>query len=161
MSNIGDYQALVAAAAVSFTSQSLTPISLKAQDAKDLKNSVTSSAFPVRLLLPYSDREEMSAEMGEFFVGNESLIRWRFVDQLLWRPATQGIGLEDSAYDLREYASAYMTLALALDASSISDRMTLESINVLLRDDIRFPRLSDNMYIGADVIWTVTEDDPL
>ena len=161
MSNIGDYQALVAALSVSFTSQASEAIALTAKDATALANSVQAGALPVRLLLPYSDRERMSAEMLEPEIGNQATVRWFFTDQLLWRPLGHGLGLVDSAYDLREYCSAYMTAALSLDASSISDRMALESVRVNVREDINFPRGSDNWYIGADVIWTVIEDDPL
>ena len=162
MSNIGDYQTLVAALSVSFTAQDGSAIALTAKDATSLGNSVQASALPVRLLLPYSDRDEMSAEMETPTMGNAASIRWRFVDQLLWRPIAQGIGLEDSAQDLREYASAYLAAALALDASTISDRMEVETMRVQLRDDINFPRGSgDGWYIGVDVLWTVLEDDPL
>jgi len=104
----------------------------------------------------------MSAEMGEPYIGNEADIRWFFTDQMLWRPTAFGEGLGDSAYDLREYASAYMTAALGLDASSISDLMTLESVRCSVRDNINFPRGSDTgWYIGVDAVWTVVESDPL
>ena len=161
MSNIGDYQALVAALSISFTSQASEAIALTAKDATALGNSVQAGALPVRLLLPYSDRERLSAEMGEPEMGNLATIRWFFTDQLLWRPLPHGFGLSDSAYDLREYCSAYMTAALSLDASSISDRMALESVRAIAREDINFPRGSDNWYIGVDVTWTIREDDPL
>ena len=162
MSNIGDYQTLVAALSVSFTAQDSSAIALTGKGPTALGNSVQSSAMPVRLLLPYSDRDEMSAEMLTPTIGNVASIRWRFVDQLLWRPIAQGIGLEDSAQDLREYASAYLTAALGLDASGISDRMAVEDVRVQVRDDINFPRGSgDGWYIGVDVLWTVLEDDPL
>lgn len=162
MSNIGDYQALVAALSVSFTDQQGVTRAITAKDATALKRSVQASGTPVRLLLPYSDRDEMSAEMGEPYIGNEADIRWFFTDQMLWRPAAFGEGLGDSAYDLREYASAYMTAALGLDASSIGDLMTLEGVRCSVRDSINFPRGSDTgFYIGVDAVWTVVESDPL
>ena len=162
MSNIGDYQALVAALSVSFTDQQGVTRAITAKDAKALERSVQASGTPVRLLLPYSDRDEMSAEMSEATIGNEAQVRWFFTDQLLWRPIAFGEGLGDSAYDLREYASAYLTAALGLDASSISDLMTLESVRCSVRDNINFPRGSDTgWYIGVDAVWTVVESDPL
>ena len=161
MSNIGDYQALVAALSVSFTDQQGVTRAITAKDAKALERSVQASGTPVRLLLPYSDRDEMSAEMSEATIGNEADIRWFFTDQMLWRPTAFGEGLGDSAYDLREYASAYMTAALGLDASSISDRMNFENVRCTVRDSINFPRGSENVYIGVDAVWTVLEDDPL
>ena len=161
MSNISSYQALVAALSVTFTSQAGATIALTATNATGLKNSVQASATPIRLLLPWGGGENMTAQMGEFFYGNLSLVRWTFSDWLLWRPLAFGEGLGDATYDLREYASAYMTAALSLDASSISDRMNVESVTVQIREDINFPGGSENWYIGAIATWTVAEDDPL
>ena len=162
MSNIGDYQALVAALSVSFTDQQGVTRVITAKDATALKRSVQASATPIRLLLPYSDRDEMSAEMSEAGIGNDAQVRWFFTDQLLWRPEAHGEGLGDAAYDLREYASAYLTAALGLDASGITDRMNFESVRCAVRDSINFPRGSDTgWYIGVDAVWTVLEDDPL
>jgi hypothetical protein len=71
-----------------------------------------------------------------------------------------GMGLGDSAYDLREYASAYMTAALTLNPSSITDRMTMSNIRLQIRDAIEFPEGSGDFFIGAIATWTVDEDDP-
>lgn len=162
MSNIGDFYALLGAMTVSFTDASGTAHALTAYYGSTLKNSVQASGTPCRLLLPYSDRDEMSATVEEFQIGNVAPVTWTIIDQLLWRPAAQGQGLEDSAADLREYMSAYITAVMAFDASSISDRMDTRSVGIVLRDDIFFPSGAvSNQYIGADVIWTVVEDDPL
>ena len=53
MSNIGDYQALVAAFTVGFTSQYSGAVSVACKDAEELKNGVRASGTPVRMLLPY------------------------------------------------------------------------------------------------------------
>ena len=65
MSNIGDYQALVAAFAVTFTSQYARSISIKSTDAKKLENRVNAHATPIRLLLPFGGGENISAEMTD------------------------------------------------------------------------------------------------
>jgi hypothetical protein len=161
MSNIGDYQALVAALSVSFTDQQSGAQAITAKDATSLKNIVSASGTPVRLLLPYGGGENMTAEFVELRSGNVGVIRWTFSDWLLWRPVPFGMGLGDSAYDLREYASAYMTAALSLDASSISDYMAFEDVRVQVRENINFPEGSGDFFIGAVATWTVREDDPL
>ncbi len=104
----------------------------------------------------------MAAELLEpdTTVGPNAVIRWTFSDYLLWRPVAYGEGLGDSAYDLREYASAYMTAALTLNPSSISDRMTNSNIRLQIRDAINFPEGSGDLFIGAIATWTVDEDDP-
>jgi hypothetical protein len=160
MSNIGDFYALLGAATVTFTGQDGTAYSLTAKYDGNLRSSVQASALPVRLLLPYSDRDVMAASVTEFHIGNTAPIAWTIIDQLIWQQFPAG-RLEDSAKDLREYVSAYFTAVLALDASSITDRMETQSVQVILRDDINFPRGSTSFYIGADVTWTVIEDDPL
>ena len=162
MSNISDYQALVAALSVEFTSQAGGSIALTATDATSLKNSVQASATPIRLLLPWGGGQNMTAEMIDVDTsfGPNVLIRWTFSDWLLWRPIAFGEGLGDATYDLREYASAYMTAALTLDASSISDRMTFDNCRVQISESINFPDGSANWYIGAVSTWTVIEDDP-
>ena len=53
-----------------------------------------------------------------------------------------------------------MTAALTLDASSISDRMTMSNIRLQIRDAINFPEGSGDLFIGAIATWTVDEDDP-
>ena len=165
MSNISAYQALVAALSVTFTSQAGATIALTAKDAKTLKNSVQASATPIRLLLPWGGGDNMTSVMGEPGTGDvglaDSVITWSFSDYLLWRPLAMGEGLGDATYDLREYASAYNTAAMTLDASSIADRMTWESVTVRISDFINFPEGSENVYIGAISTWTVREDDPL
>ena len=162
MSNIGDYQALVAALSVEFTSQAGSSIAITATDATSLKNSVQASATPIRLLLPWGGGQNISAVMLEPTIGNEASIRWTFSDWLLWRPVAFGEGLGDATYDLREYAQAYMTAALGLDASTISDRMAMEGVQVQIMENINFPTGSDTgWYIGAIATWTVLEDDPL
>ena len=161
MSNIGDYQALVAALTVTFTGQMTTAYNIKAKDAKDLDDSVQASALPLRLLLPYGGGENMSAAMEEPEIGNVADIVWTFSDVLLWRPTTFGEGLGDSTYDLREYVSAYMTAALGLDASSISDRMAMEGLNVQVVPAYNFPEGGAAFYQGVIATWTVREDDPL
>jgi hypothetical protein len=165
MSNISDYQALVAALSVEFTSQATTAIALTATDATNLKSSVQASATPIRLLLPWGGGDNMTSVMGEPGTDgaafDDVIVTWTFSDYMLWRPIAFGEGLGDATYDLREYASAYNTAALGLDASSISDRMALESVTVRISDFINFPEGSENVYIGAISTWTVREDDPL
>ena len=163
MSNIGDYQALVAAFTVDFTSQYAKSISVKCKDATELKNGVRASGTPVRMLLPYGGGENMSAELldPDTTTGPNVWIRWTFSDVCLWRHATLGEGLGDSAYDLREYITAYMTAAYAMSpAVSSGDRMTIETIAVRVDEAINFPAGSDQVFLGAVATWTVTEDDP-
>jgi hypothetical protein len=162
MSNIGDYQALVAALEVSFTDQFSGAIAIKAQDAKKLKNSYEAADTPVRLLLPYGGGEFLASEMVEpdESFGTNTYIDWVFSDVLLWRGVNLGEGLGDSAYDLREYAQAYMTAALSLDASSITDRMTLRNVLVQIQV-LNFPEGSASWFTGAVATWQVREDDPI
>ena len=162
MSNIGDYQALVAAMTVTFTSQYARSISIKSTDAKKLENRVSANATPIRLLLPFGGGENISAELLEpdDTMGPNVWIRWTFSDILLWRPATYGEGLGDSAYDLREYITAYMTAPYAMEPTGITDRMTVENITVRVDELINFPAGSKHVFIGAIATWTVTEDDP-
>jgi hypothetical protein len=147
---------------VTFTSQYSKSISLTAKDATDLKNSVRASGTPVRLLLPYGGGENMSAELMEpdETFGPNVYIRWTFSDVMLWRPVAFGEGLGDSAYDLREYVTAYMTAAYAMEQTGITDRMTVNSIMVTVYDALNFPEGSADFFIGAVATWTVTEDDP-
>ena len=88
MSNIGDYQALVAAMTVTFTSQYAKSISIKSTDAKKLENRISANATPIRLLLPFGGGENISAEMTDpdRSFGPNVYIRWMFSDYLLWRP---------------------------------------------------------------------------
>ena len=162
MSNIGDYQALVAAISVSFTSQAGWSIALTAKDATELKINYDNPDTPVRLLLPYGGGENMSAELMEpdATFGTNVSIRWTFSDVMLWRHVTFGEGLKDSAYDLREYTTAYMTAAYAMEQPGITDRLTLESIRVQVREALNFPEGSANLFIGAVATWSVVEDDP-
>ena len=158
MSNIGDYQALVAALTVTFTGQTTTAYNIKALDAKKLDDSVQASALPVRLLLPYGGGENLSAVIeDEPDIGNVVDISWTFSDVLLWRPTTFGEGLGDSTYDLREYSSAYITAALGLDASTISDRMTWKGLNVQVVPAYNFPEGGAAFYQGVIATWTVIE----
>jgi hypothetical protein len=164
MSNIGDYQALVAAISVSFTDQSGKAQTITAKDAKDLKNVVQASGTPVRLLLPFAvgSGENISAELLEpdDTFGPNVYIRWTFSDVMLWRPSAFGEGLGDSAYDLREYVTAYMTAAYAMEPTGITDRMTVENTTVRIDEAINFPADGQDYFIGAIATWTVTEDDP-
>ncbi len=50
MSNISDYQALVAAMSVAFTSQNDGAIALTADDATSLKNGYETADLPTRIL---------------------------------------------------------------------------------------------------------------
>jgi hypothetical protein len=163
MSNIGDYQALVAAFTVDFTSQFAEAISVACKDAVELKNGVRASGTPVRMLLPYGGGENMSAELLEpdDTFGPNVWIRWTFSDVFLLRHATLGEGLGDSAYDLREYVTAYMTAAYAMSPAVTSgDRMTVDTITVRVDEAINFPAGGQDFFIGAVATWTVTEDDP-
>ena len=133
------------------------------KDATELKNGVRASGTPVRMLLPYGGGENMSAELldpdGTF--GPNVWVRWTFSDVCLWRHATLGEGLGDSAYDLREYVTAYMTAAYAMSPEVTSgDRMTLDGLTVRVDEAINFPAGTDQYFIGAIATWTVTEDDP-
>lgn len=159
MSNIGDYQELVAGITVAFTREHDGALSLPGVGPKALKNSYRKADCPVRLLLPYGGGENTSAELQEpdQSMGPNVYIRWTFSDVLLWRHVPFGEGIGDSAYDLREYVSAYMTAAYAMEQTGIADRMTLENVTVRLEDAIRY---GDGLYIGAVATWTVIEDDP-
>ena len=162
MSNIGDYQALVAAFTVDFTSQFAESISVACKDAKELDDNIEGGC-PVRLLLPYGGSENTSAGMEDpdRSFGPNVYIRWTFQDVMFWRPAPFGKGLGDSAYDLREYVTAYMTAAYAMSPEVDSgDRMTVESLNIRIEEALNFPAQSEFYYIGAIATWTVTEDDP-
>ena len=164
MSNIGDYQALVAAFTVDFTSQFAESISVACKDATELKNGVRASGTPVRLLVPHaiSSGEPISMELmdpDESF-GPNVYKRWTFCDYMFWRPAVFGEGLGDSSYDLREYVDAYGTAAYAMEQTGITDRMTVNSVIVRIEEAINFPTGSDGVFIGAIATWTVTEDDP-
>jgi hypothetical protein len=162
MSNISDYQALVAAMTVAFTSQASKAISLTAKDATALQNAYDSADTPVRLLLPYGGGESMSAEIEnpDEQMGPNFFIRWTFSDVLLWRHVPFGEGIGDSAYDLREYAAAYMVAAEALEQTGITDRMTKERVLVQVQSNLNFPVGSGEFFTGAVATWTVTEDDP-
>ncbi len=159
MSNISDYQALVAAMTVSFTSQSGESIALTADNATDLKNAYKAADVPVRILLPYGGGENLSAEIldpDESF-GPNFHIRWTFSDVLLWRHLALGKGLSDSAYDLREYLASYAVAAEALEQTGITDRMTKKSVSMQAVENYIF---GGEYFIGAVATWTVTEDDP-
>ena len=159
MSNISDYQALVAAMTVAFTSQDSLAISLTAKDATALQNAYDSADTPVRLLLPWGGGENMSAEIeapDESF-GPNFYIRWTFSDVLLWRHVPFGEGIGDAAYDIREYLAAYAVAAEALEQTGITDRMT--------KNSVRIQAVSNYIYGGEPfnsvvATWTVTEDDP-
>ena len=160
MSNISDIHDLIQAMSVSYTdvySNTVTPTAYK---PSQLKNSVQASALPLRILVPFADGEQATVEFTEIFIGNEAPITWVFVEQFLMRPAAQGV-MEDVAKDVFEFCSAYNTAALALSFGSISDRVTLDGLRIVLRPDIEFPQYSGNFYVGCDCVWTVTEDDPV
>ena len=162
MSNISDYQALVADMSVGFTAQSGEAIALTAKNMTELKNSYAKADTPVRLLLPYGGAENLSAEVlepDESF-GPNFYIRWMFSDVLLWRHVAFGRGLGDSAYDLREYLAAYAIAAEALEQTGITDRMTKTAVSVNAVENFNFPVGSENIFIGAVATWTITEDDP-
>ena len=159
MSNISDYQALVAAMTVSFTSQAGATITLKAKNAKQLKNAYAAADTPVRLLLPWGGGQNMSAEIDapdESF-GPNFYIRWTFSDVLLWRHVPMGIGLGDVAYDIREYLAAYAVAAEALEQTGITDRMTKTSITV---QSVALYEFGGELFNSVVATWTVTEDDP-
>ena len=162
MSNISTYQALVAAMPVAFTSQASAAISLTAKDATALQDTYDSPDTPVRLLLPFGGGENMSAEIEapDETMGPNFYIRWTFSDVLLWRLVPFGEGIGDSAYDLREYAAAYIIAAEALEQTGITDRMSKESVIVQVQSNLNYPVNSGEFFIGAVATWTVTEDDP-
>lgn len=164
MSNIASFQDKIAGMSVSFTDQQAGARAITCKNVTAIKNSVQASVLPLRLLLPWAAGSGMSATMSEPATDGAALtdatITWQFQDVMLWRPIAFGEGLGDAFYDLREYASAYFTAALALDFSSISDRMTIESIDLAVSDFINFPEGSTNIYIGVLASWTVREDDP-
>ncbi len=160
MSNISDYQALVAAMTIAFTSQNDGAISLTADDATSLKNDYEAADTPVRILLPYGGVENLSAEIidPDDQLGPNFSIRWTFTDVLLWRDVQLGRGLGDSVYDLREYLAAYAVAAEALkQGDDITDRMTKSSVRVQAVDDYVF---GGRMFIGAVATWIILEDDP-
>lgn len=162
MSNISDYQVLVAAMSVSFTSQAGEAIALTAKDATSLQNAYDSADTPVRLLLPFGGVENLSSEIiepDETF-GPNFYIRWTFSDVLLWRHVPLGRGLGDSAYDIREYLAAYTVAAEALEQTGITDRMTKSSVRIQAVENYNFPVGSAELFIGAVATWTITEDDP-
>ena len=159
MSNISDYQALVAAMTVAFTSQNDGAVSLTADDATSLKNDYEAADTPVRILLPYGGVENLSAEIVEpdEQFGTNFTISWTFSDVLLWRDVQLGRGLGDAAYDIREYLAAYAVAAEALEQTGITDRMTKSSVRIQAVDNYVF---GGRAFIGAVATWTVTEDDP-
>ena len=162
MSNISDYQALVAAMTVSFTSQASKAISLIAKDATALQNAYDSADTPVRLLLPWGGGENLSAEIEEpdEQFGPNFYIRWTFSDVLLWRHVPFGEGIGDSAYDVRAYLAAYAVAAEALEQTGITDRMTKNSVRVQAVPNYNYPAGSGEFFIAAVATWIVTEDDP-
>jgi hypothetical protein len=157
MSNIGEYQALLAAATVDYTSQFDGALTIAAYDAADLKNGIQAGALPARLLLPFAGIQNIGAVLGEPGIGNVNMITWTFVDRCLIRPWDMGLGLADIAYDIREYMAAYGTMALATGFGTISDRMNWTSVVLQASDSLEF---GGAFYLGVDALWTVDEDDP-
>lgn len=81
----------------------------QAFDLSQLPNTVETAILPCRLLTPMSPKGE--ARDGQFIaLGQLTSVTWRLTDLMLWRAVASGIGLEDIAGVLVDYADAYLDM---------------------------------------------------
>ena len=162
MSNLTELVDIIEGMAVTFTTQASVSTTPTAYDYQALKNSVQSSGTPARLITPFSDANRASATIGEWVIGNQSVITWTILDQLLWRPASEGLGLGDVAWDIMEYIQTYHAAVNSLTFETVTsgDRVEVVMVEAYARDDIEFPPFSGHRFVGVDCIWTLRVDDP-
>lgn len=78
-------------------------------DLDELKNSITTSDLPCRLLLPVGDDTRGDGRDGVFIaIGTTMVINWMLNDLMLWQPLGQGEGLREYAPELVDYCGKYL-----------------------------------------------------
>lgn len=81
-------------------------------DLDELPNAVEAAMLPCRLLLPMQPRGE-GRDWHFIALSTTAQLTWHITDLLLWRSTASGIGLEDIAATLVEYAGAYAEMLRA------------------------------------------------
>jgi len=77
-----------------------------------LPDAVEDAMLPCRLLLPMQPKGE-GRDWHFIALGNTSKLTWHITDLMLWRRADSGIGLEDIASVLVDYAGQYSEMLRA------------------------------------------------
>lgn len=96
----------LAALGVTFTRESGASVTVAAKDLDELPNAVQAADAPVRLVLPYANTTE--TRDGQFAsLDSVGRVEWFISDLLLWKPASLGSGIAESAADLVRYQGAY------------------------------------------------------
>lgn len=107
MSHILDIYSTLATKAV--TVSSITPT---VYDLTKLPDEVNDTILPCRLLLQMQPKGE-GRDWHFIALGNTSKLTWHITDLMLWRRADAGIGLEDIASVLVDYAGKYAEMLRA------------------------------------------------
>lgn len=97
---------------ISMLGVTINGITPTAYDLDKLPDAVEPAMLPCRLLLPAHPRGE-GRDWHFIALGNTAKLTWHITDLLLWRGASSGIGLEDIAATLINYAGAYAEILRA------------------------------------------------
>lgn len=130
---------------VTFTGEDGQSISVEARDLNALKNSVSSSDLPIRLLLPTSSLDGT----GWTAIGMCDGAKWQWAigDLMLFSAAGAKSGLKDVAPDLVRYIDAY-TEWVATMKSGLPNNVSFTGCTIN-SDVYEFPINSKVQFIGV------------
>lgn len=130
---------------VTFAGEDGQSISVAARDLNALKNSVSSSDLPIRLLLPTSSLEGTGyTAMG---MCNGAKWQWSIGDLMLFSMSGAKSGLKDVAADLVRYMDAYTGWVATMKSGLPS---TVNFSGCTINSDVyEFPIGSKVQFIGA------------
>lgn len=117
------------------------------------KKSVVSADTPIRLLLPLAPESE--AREGRFIaMGNLTRVTWQITDRMLFKPISQGKGINTAADDLVEYVNNY------IEAIRSNRALTAQSHIVsynFVATEIVYPDIQGTEFFGVDAILEIEE----
>lgn len=126
-----------------------------------LPRSVSTAQLPIRLMLPFGNFNTLLSRQADVshvtISGAVNRVNWFVRDLCLWRPLAQGIGLEDSADQIMEYAGNYLA-AITEHRRSLSNAGQSFIDGAAISPGIHeYPLESGNWYFGIDCTVNVIE----
>lgn len=120
-----------------------------------LKQQITTADLPARLLLPVNTNLEGDQIQAATITGGVAVAYWAITDMMLYKPTTQGTGLEEAAPFLVDYVKAYMN-KFKTGRRLISGSATITQV-ATSTGIIEWPVNSNRFYHGANITLQVTE----
>ena len=143
MSEITSIYAALKAVTITFTSKVTTAVF----GLDELKNSITTSDMPCRLLLPVGDDTRGEGREGSFIaIGTTMVVAWQVNELMLYKPTSQDVGLREYAPELVDYCGVYIDAMRTFKCPTSNS--ALESVYVI-PGIYEWPLGSGNYYSGV------------